>query len=59
MDDQGMDGCPSQGWPARSAGTLDQLAATIRNRLCRIQRQPALIKALLGQTGRTLESQPP
>jgi hypothetical protein len=36
-----------------------QLAAIIRNRLGRIQRQPALITALLGQTGLTLESQPP
>ena len=39
--------------------TIDQLAAIIRNRLGRIQRQPALITALLGQTGLTLESQPP
>ena len=42
-----------------TACTLDQLTATIRNRLCRIQRQPALNNALLGQTGLTLESQPP
>jgi transposase len=39
--------------------TIDQLAAIIRNRLGRIQRQPALVTALLGQTGLTLESQPP
>jgi transposase len=39
--------------------TIDQLAAIIGNRLGRIQRQPALITALLGQTGLTLESQPP
>jgi hypothetical protein len=39
--------------------TIDQLAAIIRNRLGRIQRQPALITALLGQTGLALESQPP
>ena len=39
--------------------TLDQLAVTIRHRLGRIQRQPALITAFLGQTGLTLESQPP
>jgi hypothetical protein len=38
---------------------LDQLAAAIRSRLARIQRQPALIAGLLGQTGLTLESQPP
>jgi putative transposase len=42
-----------------AACTLDQLAATIRRRLGRIQRQPALIAALLGQTGLTLESEPP
>jgi len=41
-----------------AACTLDQLAATIRHRLGRIQRQPALIAALLGQTGLTLESGP-
>lgn len=33
--------------------TIDQLAAIIRNRLGRIQRQPALITALLRQTGLT------
>lgn len=42
-----------------AACTLDQLAATIRHRLGRIQRQPALIAALLRQTGLTLESEPP
>ena len=42
-----------------AACTLDQLTATIRRRLRRIQRQPALINALLGQTGLTLESEPP
>ena len=42
-----------------AACTLDQLAATIRHRLGRIQRQPALIAALPGQTGLTLESEPP
>jgi transposase len=39
--------------------TLDQLEATVRSRLRRIQRQPALINAFLGQTGLTLESEPP
>jgi putative transposase len=42
-----------------SATTLDQLTATIRRRLARIQRKPALIAGFLGQTGLTLESQPP
>src|SRR6202034_1623246 len=42
-----------------TACTLDQLAATIRHRLGRIQRQPALIAALLGRTGLALESEPP
>jgi hypothetical protein len=42
-----------------AACTLDQLTATIRNRLHRIQRQPALINAFIGQTGLTLESEPP
>jgi transposase len=42
-----------------AATTLDQLAAAIRGRLARIQRQPALIAGLLGQTGLTLESKPP
>ena len=41
-----------------AAPTLDQLAAAVRNRLRRIQRQPGLITALLGQTGLTLGSQP-
>lgn len=42
-----------------AATTVDQLAGTMRKRLARIQRQPALIAGLLGQTGLTLESQPP
>jgi hypothetical protein len=42
-----------------SAATLDQLIAAIRSCLGRIQRQPALIAGFLGQTGLTLESQPP
>jgi hypothetical protein len=41
-----------------AALTLDQLAAAVRNRLRRIQRQPGLITALLGQTGLTPGSQP-
>lgn len=40
-------------------GTLDELAATIRSRLSRIQHQHALITRLLGQTGLTLEPRPP
>jgi transposase len=43
----------------RAACTLDQLAALIRTRLSRIQHQPALINAFLGQTGLILESEPP
>jgi len=42
-----------------AARTLDLLAATVRNRLRRIQRQPGLIAGFLGQTGLTLESEPP
>jgi putative transposase len=42
-----------------SASTLCQLTAAVRSRLTRIQRQPALIAGCLGQTGLTLESQPP
>jgi len=42
-----------------SAATLDQLIAAIRSCLGRIQRQPALIAGFLGQTGLTIESQPP
>jgi hypothetical protein len=34
-----------------TARTLDQLAGTIRSRLRRIQRQPDLSTAFLGQTG--------
>ena len=43
---------------SHAACTLDQLTATILNRLGRIHRQSALITAFLGQTGLTLESQP-
>ena len=42
-----------------AARTLDQLAATVRNRLARIQHRPDLIAAFLGQTGLTLEPEPP
>ena len=42
-----------------AARSLDQLAATIRNRLSRIQHQPGLINSFLGQTGLTLESESP
>jgi putative transposase len=48
----------------RSLGNLpvrgvDHLAATIKNRLTRIQRRPALIDGFLGQTGLTLDPEPP
>jgi transposase len=42
-----------------AACTLDQLAALIRSRLSQIQHRPELINNLLGQTGLTLESEPP
>ncbi len=42
-----------------AATTVDQLTTAVRQRLGRIQRQPALIGGFLGQTGLTLESQPP
>ncbi len=42
-----------------AACTADQLAAIIRIRLKRIQYRPALINGFLGQTGLTLDSQPP
>ncbi len=42
-----------------AARDVDQLAAIIRNRLKRIQYQPALIEGFLAQTGLTLEPQPP
>jgi len=42
----------------RAATTLDQLEALVRTRLRRIQRQPGLIDALLGQTGLTLDPPP-
>ena len=42
-----------------AACTLDQLAGIIRTRLSRIQHRPGLISAFLGQTGLTLEPEPP
>ena len=42
-----------------SAATVDQLAAAVRHRLGRIQRDPVLIAGFLGQTGLTLGSRPP
>lgn len=42
-----------------AACTTDQLAAIVRNRLKRIQYRPALIHGFLGQTGLTLEPEPP
>ena len=42
-----------------AAATLDQLEAIVRTRLRTIQRRPDLINALLGQTGLTLDPQPP
>lgn len=58
---------PAEGaWPSMKSGlgnlaacTLDQLAATVRNRLRRIQCRPDLINGFLGQTGLTLEPEPP
>ena len=42
-----------------AATTLDQLEAMVRSRLRRLQRRPDLINAFLGQTGLTLQTQPP
>ena len=42
-----------------AARTADQLAAIVRNRLKRIQYQPALIDGFLAQTGLNLEPEPP
>ena len=42
-----------------AATTLDDLEAIVRSRLRAIQRRPGLVNALLGQTGLTLDSQPP
>ena len=40
-------------------GTTVQLAAAMRHQLDRIQRQHSLVTAFLGQTGLTLEPEPP
>jgi hypothetical protein len=37
---------------------MEQLETLVRTRLGRIQRQPGLINALLGQTGITLDPPP-
>ena len=42
-----------------AAGTIDELADTVRSRLRRIQHRPDLISGFLGQTGLTLEPEPP
>ena len=42
-----------------AARNVDQLAAIVRNRLKRIQYRPGLIDGFLGQTGLTLEPEPP
>ena len=42
-----------------TAATPGQLEAMVRSRLRTIQRRPDLINALLGQTGLTLDPQPP
>jgi hypothetical protein len=42
-----------------AAGSTDQLTAAMRCQLDRIQRRPALITGFLGQTGLTLEPEPP
>jgi hypothetical protein len=45
-------GKPENGLGNLAACTMDELAATVRNRLKRIQYQPALINGFLAQTGR-------
>ena len=42
-----------------AAASLDQLAGTMRGQLRRIQRRPDLINGFLGQTGLTIEPEPP
>jgi transposase len=42
-----------------SADTVDQLAATVKSRLKRIQYRPELVEGFLAQTGLTLEPEPP
>lgn len=41
-----------------SAGAVDQLAVTVKNRLRRIQYRPEIINGLLGQTDLALEAEP-
>jgi len=42
-----------------AASNVDQLTAIVRNRLRRIQYRPVLIDGFLGQTGLSLEPEPP
>jgi hypothetical protein len=42
-----------------AARNVDQLAKIVRNRLKRIQCQPAPINGFLAQTGLTVEPEPP
>jgi hypothetical protein len=42
-----------------AVGTIGQLAATMRHQLDRIQQQHSLINGFLGETGLTLEPEPP
>jgi putative transposase len=42
-----------------AASDMDQLTATIENRLKSIQYRPALIDGFLAQTGLTLKPEPP
>jgi putative transposase len=42
-----------------AAATTHQFAAAMRHQLDRIQRQHSLIEGFLGQTGLTLDPQPP
>ncbi len=47
------------GQPSRFYYRIDQLTGATRHQLDRIQRQPALITGFPGQTGLTLEPEPP
>jgi hypothetical protein len=42
-----------------AARNADELAAIVKNRLKHIQYRPELIDGFLGQTGLTLETEPP
>lgn len=42
-----------------AARTLDELAATVRTRLRSVQHRPELVNAFIGQSGLTLEPEPP